>query len=197
MAEPPAVQVVAQGASEPPRAPAVAQILQAGVSSSEPVASVAERSLLAEVPATPPRQASNWLVTAAEAKEDSTESRLQPAVMDKVQDRVLPDEKVAPPPVTEAKIAEVITRADFGPFQFGLTVLAAMCLLACAGLYLAGARPRSGQGPILDLNAKTPLRRPEAKSPRSPAGLDTLEDAQAAIEARLRQFTQAWKRQAA
>jgi hypothetical protein len=174
---------------------------QAGVSSSEPVASVAERSLLAEVPAMPPRQASNWLVTAAEAKEDSAESRLQPAVMDKVQDRILPDEKVAPPPVTEAKIAEVITRADFGPFQFGLTVLAAMCLLACASLYLAGARRRSGQGPILDLNTKAPLRRPEAKirpsSPRASAGLDTLEDAQAAIEARLRQFAQTWKRQAA
>lgn len=140
-------------------------------------------------------------MTAAEAKEDSTQSRLEPAVMDKVQDRVLPDEKPALAPATEARTAEVTTRADFGPFQFGLIVLAAMCLLAGAGLYLAGVRRGNEKGPILDLNTKAPLRRSETKvtpsSPRAPVGVDTLEDAQAAIEARLRQFAQAWKRQAA
>jgi hypothetical protein len=145
------------------------------------------------------QQASNWLVTAAEAKEGSTTS--QPGADDKRQDRIVPDEQPAQPPGIEVKTADVTARAGFGPFQFGLIVLAAMCLLMCAGLYLAAGRRGSRKGPILDLNARVPLRRPATKvrpaSGRSPAGLDTLEDAQAIIEARLRQFAHAWKRQAA
>jgi hypothetical protein len=190
--EPPVVQVVARGGAEPSNTAVVAPTPQAAVSRSELAASVAERSLLAEPQATPPRQGSNWLVTAAEASEDSTAP--QPAIKEKVLDRIVPTEH----PAIDVKTADVATRAGFGPFQFGLVVLAALCLLACAGLYFAGGRPGSGKGPILDLNAKAPLRRPEPRiSPRAPAGADTLEDAQAAIEARLRRFAQAWKRQAA
>ncbi len=141
-------------------------------------------------------------MTAAEAKEDSPDSRVQPDAGGKVQDRMLPDEKPAQPLVVEAKIAEAVTRSGFGPFQFGLIVLAALCLLAGAGLHLAGVRRRSARAAILDLNTKAPLRRPDTKvrppsSPRAPQGLDTLEDTQAAIEARLRQFAQSWKRHAA
>ncbi|MEJ0078045.1 MAG: hypothetical protein WDO17_21920 [Alphaproteobacteria bacterium] len=146
----------------------------------------------------PLQQASNWLVTAAEAKEGSATS--QAGTNDKRQDRIVPDEPPAQPPVVEVKTADAVPRTGFGPFQFGLIVLAAMCLLACASLYLAGGRG-SGKGSILDLNTRAPLRSLATKvrpaSPRSPAGLHTLEDAQAVIEARLRQFAQAWKRQAA
>jgi hypothetical protein len=197
--EPPTVQVVAQGAAEPPRAEAVAQTSAAGVA---PSALIPERSAQTESQALPPWQPSNWLVTAAEAKEDSLDSHVQPNSMDNVQDRILPDEKPAQPLVAEARIADALTRSGFGPFQFGLIVLAAMCLLAGAGLHLVGVRRRSARAAILDLNTRAPLRRPDTKvrppsSPRAPQGLDTLEDTQAAIEARLRQFAQAWKRQAA
>jgi hypothetical protein len=182
-------------------AEAAAQPPQTEVRSPEPVASIAERSALVDPQAPPPGQGSNWLVTPAEAQKDPPPAPSQPGVHVMVQERIVPDERGAQPLVVEAKAADLTARAGFGPFQFGLVVLTAICLLAGAGLYLAGARHQGERRAILDLNAKAPLRRPDTRvrsiSPRSPTECDTLEDAQAAIEARLRQFAQAWKRQAA
>jgi len=129
--------------------------------------------------------------------------RAPPAVPDIVQDEVrppVPEQSATPQPdMIESKLSQTPAPAGIGAFQIGLMALAAMLLLASAILYLARARRARAQDDIIDLNKKAPLRRPDAMgiaAAQVPARtVDHHNDE--AMEERLRQFAQAWRRQAA
>jgi hypothetical protein len=77
--------------------------------------------------------------------------------------------------------------------------LAAVLLLASAIRYLAGARRTRAQDGIIDLNSKASLRRTVATgiaASQLPACTIERRDDEA-MEEKLRQFAQAWRRQAA
>jgi len=129
--------------------------------------------------------------------------RAPPAVPDIVQDEVrppVPEQSATPQPdMIESKLSQTPAPAGIGAVQIALMALAAALLLASAILYLARARRARAQDDIIDLNKKAPLRTPDAMgitASQVPARRVEHPDDEV-MEERLRQFAQAWRRQAA
>jgi hypothetical protein len=106
------------------------------------------------------------------------------------------EERATQPPAAAAGSVGTPAAASTGTLPLGLLAVAALGLFTGSVLYLAVARRRRTRVAIVDLNVRAPLRMPATPArpiaPRRPPTDDSEVDAE-----RLRQFAQAWKRQAA
>jgi hypothetical protein len=164
----------------------------------EAPAAIAEQAVVIAPGDAPAAQLPNRPVNATERAQEPSTSAQEPARAD-VQDSV-PIERPMQPAVP-ANDATELPAAGISTIQFALIALAAICFFTCAVLYAAAARRRRTGVSIVDLNTKTPLRMPATVAGTTAPGLAAdatgrLDDVEI-DEERLRQFSQAWKRQAA
>lgn len=171
--------------------------LDAPASAAQPPASAAEPA-----PTTAPENAP---ILQSPAAPDAAERKQEPgAEREFIKTEARVPVSIEPPVAPVVSTGNVTASASgIGALQFVLIALAAVCLLTSAALSVARARrrrPDPDQLDIVDLNTKAPLRAPTDADTAAPSLLPAEAAARrhdADIEERLRQFTEAWRRQAA